>query len=139
MTRSNEKTIVIGLVLAFVALVLVELLLLISASHQRRAVGWVERSREKREKLAELLTVLNEAETARRGYVLSGEGPHWWHYTGSVSQAHIALRELRALTDNPRHLAAIEHLETLVFQRLTIFTNSIKARQANGLNIPEQI
>ncbi|HKX62799.1 MAG TPA: PAS domain-containing protein, partial [Verrucomicrobiae bacterium] len=140
MTRSSEKTIFIGLVLAFVTLVLVELLLLVSASHQRRAVGWVERSGEKREKLAELLTALNEAETARRGYVLSGEDPHWWHYTGGVSQAHVALRELRALTsDNPRHFAAIEHLETLVLQRLTIFTNSIKARQANGLNVPEQI
>ena len=140
MTRANEKVFLLGLAFAVSTLLVVELLLLTSASHQRQASTWVTQSRDKREKLNEVLTRLNEAELECRRYVLSGHPSYWSQHTDKVTRVHAALGDLRMLlSDNPEHAALRDHLEALVFRRLAIFTNSIKARQANGPNIPEQI
>jgi PAS domain S-box-containing protein len=89
--------------------------------------------------LHELLASLNEAESGRRGYVLSGHTSYWTCHTDKVAQVHAALSELRALfRSNPQQVSIRDRLEPLIFRRLSIFTNSIKAYQANGLNLAEQ-
>lgn len=140
MKRFKEKRILIGLGLAFAVLIFVQLVLLGNAAEQRRVVAYVAKTRDFIEKLHQLVTYLSEAETGRRGYVLSGQDRYLAHHSNRVNNAYQALKELQELeTAETAQIAAVKELEALVAQRLTISSNSIRARQANGLDIPAQI
>src|SRR5215510_13752739 len=107
MRRPKQRGILTGLVLAFAALIFVELLLLGSATHQRNATAWVAHTRDVLQKMNELSRFLSEAESARRGYVLSGQDFYFERFTNRVARVQVALRQLRALTkDTPRRTAA---------------------------------
>src|SRR5262249_23543359 len=110
------------------------------ATHQRNATAWVAHTRDVLQKMNELSRFLSEAESARRGYVLSGQDFYFERFTNRVARVQVALRQLRALTkDTPRRTAACDQVEPLILQRLTFSTNSIKARQENGLDLEAQV
>ncbi|MCI0538656.1 MAG: PAS domain-containing protein [Verrucomicrobiales bacterium] len=139
MTRSKEKRILLGLALAFAVLVVGALILMGIATKQRETAAWAEQTRDILEKINELVADLIDAENGRRGYVLSGDQEHLRHHTNRLGHVMRALRELGELTkDNPRQSAASGQLEELIRQRLSISSNSIRARQENGLDLPAQ-
>lgn len=138
--RFKSRWMLAGLALAFGALVFSALVLLGNTAEQKRTTAWVSHTREVMVKLNQVVTYLSEAETGRRGFVLSGQDRYLGHHTGRVSNAQQALSELRELTrDNPRQAAAAERLAVLMQERLAISTNSIQARRLRGLDLPEQI
>jgi signal transduction histidine kinase len=139
MSRGKEVAIFVGLALAFGVLVFAALLLLGSATEQKKAVAWVSHARDVLGKLDQLVGSLSDAENARRGYALSGSDRYLWHHTNAIVRANDALRDLRILTaDEPAQFAACDQLEMLILPRLTILSNSIRARQENGLDASQQ-
>jgi signal transduction histidine kinase/CHASE3 domain sensor protein/CheY-like chemotaxis protein len=132
---SKQKKILAGFVLAFSTLIFGTLLLLGSATQQRKTAAWVSHTRGVLEKMNELVMDLSEAENGRRGYVLSQNTRYWGSFTNGAGRATAALRGLRELTkDNPRRARDCDRLEGMIHQRLMISTNSIKARQERGLD-----
>ena len=131
----REKKILAGFALAFAALVFAALLLLGSATEQRKTAASVAHTRDVLDKIKELVMYLSDAENGRRAYVLSQHKQYWGHYTNAAGHATVTLRELRELTkDNPRQTEACDRLQGMIRERLTISTNSIKARQEHGLD-----
>jgi PAS domain S-box-containing protein len=139
MKPPNQKRILVGLALAFAALVFVAFLLLTSAQQESKNAAWVVHTHDVLGKIDELVNGLTAAETGRRGYVLSGHQRYWSNFTNQVEHAYGALRELRELTkDNPPQTEACDRLKPLISQRLIISTNSFQARQDKGLDAAAQ-
>jgi PAS domain S-box-containing protein len=139
MKRSNQKRILVGLGLSFGVLIFVAFLLLTSADQENKISAWVVHTRDVLDKIDEMATSLSDAETGRRGYVLSGDKRYWSHFTNQVEHAYLALGQLRELTkDNPPQTEACDRLKPLIRERLTISTNSIQARQEMGLDAAVQ-
>ena len=94
-------------ILNFAVLIFVELMLLGSATEQRKTAAWVSHTHEVLEKLDQLVAFLSDAENGRRGYVLSGQDRYLSHYRTAVERVERTLTELRVLTaDNARQSAA---------------------------------
>jgi signal transduction histidine kinase len=139
MSRGKEARIFVGLALAFGVLLFAGLLLLGSATEQRKTIAWVSHTRDVLEKINELVTYLSDAENGRRGYVLSGSDRYLAHYTNGIGRVNQALGDLRTLTkDNARQITACDQLDDLIRRRLAVSTNSIRARAVSGLNAQEQ-
>jgi len=136
----KERRILWGLVLAFAVLVFVSFMLMDSVTKQRRTTDWVAHTHNVLSQLDLLVHSLTDAENGRRGFLLSGQDRYLRHHQNAVERAQNALQELRVLTkDSPKQSGACEQLGPLVHQRLTISTNSIKARQESGLDTATQM
>src|SRR5579859_60859 len=71
MSRSNQKRILVGLALAFGVLMFVAFLMLASADQENKNAAAVVHTRDVLYKISELVAALSDAETGRRGFVLS--------------------------------------------------------------------
>jgi len=139
MSRPKEWRILAGLVFGVVVLIFVAALLLGSVTEQRKTAEWASHTRDVLDKINEVVNYLSDAENGRRGYVLSGQDRYFGHYTNRVGHVEAALSELRGLMkDDPRQSAVCDQLEAMIRERLTISTNSIRARQETGLEVSAQ-
>jgi len=140
MKSANQRSILVGLALVFFVILFVAFLLLVSADAEKKNSALVVHTRDVIDKIDELVTDLSDAETGRRGYVISGQEPYWAHFTNQADHAYLSLQQLRELTrDNPPQTEACDRLEPLLRQRFTISTNSIQARNEKGLEAASQI
>src|SRR5947209_15739306 len=118
MSRRKEAKIFVGLALAFGVLLFAALLLLGSATEQKKTIAWVSHTRDVLEEIDQLVTYLSDAENGRRGYALSGSDRYLAHFTNGGVRVENALLDLRSLTkDNPRQVAACEQLDELIRRR----------------------
>lgn len=139
MIRRKEIVILAGLALAFAALVFAALLLLGSATEQKKAVAWVEHTRDVLDKIHQLTAHVDEAENSLRGYILSGENSYLTLRQTNIAQAQTALGDLRRFTvDNSSQINFLNRMDDLLQQRIAISTNSIQARQSRGFEIAAQ-
>src|SRR5437879_2012558 len=121
MSRGKETGIFIGIAVAFAVLIFAALLLLGSVTEQKKAIGWVSHTRDVLDKISEVVNTLSDAETGRRGFVLSGSDRYFGHYTNQVARVNQELQDLRDLTiDNPRQQTACDQLSKLIEERLRI-------------------
>lgn len=94
----------------------------------------VAHSHEVRSQLARLLSVLTEAETSERGYVITGAdrflGPFRTALT-NLDAAYAALR--RSTADNPNQQRRLDAIRPLLDQRLAELDSVIGARKTGGL------
>jgi PAS domain S-box-containing protein len=80
-----------------------------------------------------LLATIEDAETAERGYLLTGDGRHLDQYQAALSNQRQARQNLRRLTaDNSRQQARIAKLDGLVETRLSGLSRLIKLYRAEG-------
>jgi PAS domain S-box-containing protein len=80
----------------------------------------------------DLLTVLVDAETGERGYLLTGQSEYLQPYESAVSREESLRRTLRHLTgDNPEQQARMEELDRLAVERLDVIKAAIALRQKN--------
>lgn len=137
--RPREMGLLAGLVLAFAVLLFAALVLLGTATKQRESVKWVAHSHEVLDHIDHLVTYLSDVENGRRGFVITGEDRYLAHFTNGQMRVEEALRTLRDLTaDNTFQTEACDELAALIQKRLEIFTHSINARRARGLDVVEQ-
>src|SRR5205823_12719302 len=94
---------------------------------------WVAHALEVRGELEATFAELNYAETAVRGYVITGDTTYLAPYDSAQARLGGLLAGLRALTaDNPAQLRRLESLATLVSVRLERFHWTVETRRTGG-------
>src|SRR5581483_6752460 len=80
--------------------------------------------------------ILTDAETAQRGYLLTGDENFLKDSLTAQSQVNGWLANLRQLTaDNLEQQKRLNDLQQIIAQRLAVLNNRIKLRQQNGLQV----
>ena len=102
---------------------------LLSTSH------WVTHSHEVLERMAGVLSLLKDAETGQRGYLITGEEAFLAPYRTGAVDVLIAVRELRNLTaDNPMQQKRIDSLEPLLTAKLAELKVTIDLRARGSID-----
>src|SRR5690349_21387014 len=93
-------------------------------SHSREVITTVEAG----------VALLTDAETAQRGYLITGDEQFLKDCQAAQSEVGNWIGTLRKLiADNPEQLRRLDHLEPLIKQRLAVLNDRIKLRQEQGL------
>ena len=91
----------------------------------------VRRSLTAQAKLAEVLSVVQGAETGQRGYLLTGERSYLEPYEQSISKIGTALGELAEATwETPSQRERVEQLRVLIGQKLTELRTTVTRRES---------
>jgi methyl-accepting chemotaxis protein len=88
------------------------------------------------EGITRVLSLMKDAETGQRGYVLTGLDSYLEPYQTAVPAVHSALGELRRLTsDNPRQQKRIDDAVALVDSKMAELQRTIELRRTQGLQV----
>jgi methyl-accepting chemotaxis protein len=86
------------------------------------------------ENVTQVLSVMKDAETGQRGFVLTGEEPYLEPYNSAVGAIGSALTDLRRLTaDSPRQQKRIDDATVLVQEKLAELKLTVDLRKSQGL------
>lgn len=139
LNRLSERKITAGFVLALTLLLTIEAMLYRSTVNHAETGRLVAHTHEVIVKIQELILRLTDAETARRGFVMSQRERYLVHYSNAVERASQAFQEVRKLTaDDPAQQQACSALEALIRQRFAVYSESIAA-QAKGADTVRQL
>lgn len=120
MPPTSNRWIVLPLLLA--AAVSIGVLIFSELSHDRlfRAAGYARHSLQLQELTREIQTLVLEAETGQRGYLLSGRAEYLEPYTLAVQKLNDRLARLRALVapTSPEQLQRVEAITDLTGRRM---------------------
>src|SRR6266487_3999701 len=126
MKKTFDRKIISGFVLALAIWLTIGSLLYRNTSEQAQEARWLSHTYDALAKIHELLLRLTDAETARRGFVMSGRDRFLTHYSNAVERANTAFSQVRALTgDNPRQQQTCDALLPLIQQRFAVYSESI--------------
>ena len=109
-------------------------IILLGASVWRRAnyrelIGMVDHTREVQATIQDLLVSLTDAETARRGYILTGDAKYLAAVEGAATKSSAMMSRLNDLTrDNPVQHASLEKLGRIVDDRLNLLKQTSQFR-----------
>lgn len=85
--------------------------------------------------LSEMLSLLKDAETGQRGYIVTGEESYLEPYTNGTERVQGKVQELRRLTaDNPNQQRRLDALEPLITQKLAELKEAIDLRKNKGFD-----
>jgi methyl-accepting chemotaxis protein len=104
-----------------------------STSHLIENAGWVSHTYKVLEDLDRALTVVVDAESGSRGYIITGDEHYLVQYSGAGTQLVAARKQLRSLTsDNQVQQKNLDRLEPLVGEKLKILREMVELRRQNG-------
>lgn len=93
----------------------------------------VKHSYRVRKLVADELSILKDAETGQRGFIITGREEYLEPYRGAAEESTEVLRELReATSDNPNQQQRIGRLETLIESRFKVLRAVLQAREDKG-------
>lgn len=105
-----------------------------------RSQEWVIHSHKVISLLNALSTEISEAESAQRGYVMTGDRTQLVPYDIGLETIPRSLKELRILTaDNPRQQQRLSELEPAVIATLALLTQSVQLRERDPSAQEQQI
>jgi CHASE3 domain sensor protein len=119
----------------WIALILILLVTAALWSHwrYREEMRLVDHARAVQETIYDIQTTLADAETGRRGFILTGEPSFLVPVEAAVSRAPEALRRLRELTkDNLAQQSNVRDLKRLVTARAEFLKQTAKLGMANN-------
>ena len=124
-----QRLSVIGFALAAVLLVIAGGAAWNRLAELRQASRSVEHTLMVQTNLAQVLSLLSDAETGQRGFLLTGQSPYLEPYDAARTRLPQQLEQLRRLTgDNPRQQARVAALERLSQQKLAELSATVTAR-----------
>ncbi len=124
-------------VLAGAAVVLtgMALLLLHDFKRTQEAQGWVAHTYQVMNSAESVLSLMKDAETGERGFLLTGEPAYLAPYDAALAALPRGLQELKNLTaDNPRQQARWIEINRLTAERLAVLKHAIAVRRAGDLD-----
>jgi methyl-accepting chemotaxis protein len=129
------KKIATGFALSFVLLIAIGTVAYTSINKLTRTSQWVTHTHEVLEHIAGVLSLLKDAETGQRGYVITGDDAFLEPYrTGSGGVLNV-VTELRKLTaDNPAEQKRIDSIEPLVAAKLAELKQTIDLRAKGSVD-----
>src|ERR1051325_8736060 len=129
MKKTFDRKIIAGFVLALAIWLTIGSMLYRNTSEQAQEAHWLSHTYDALAKIQELLLRLTDAETARRGFLMSDSDRFLTHYSNAVERASAVFSQLRALTgDNPRQQQTCSALQALIQQRFAVYSESIALR-----------
>src|SRR5450759_48316 len=122
------------------ALALIILVILGLVSY-RNTTGLIEAAQMKThayqvlENIENVLSVLKDAETGARGYIITGAERYLDPYQSGISTVHQTMQNLRELiADNSNQQQRIDALEPLITAKLTVLKEVIDLRKSKGFD-----
>jgi len=92
------------------------------------------------QRIAEVLSLLTDAETGARGFVITGDASYLEPYNVATADLDKAVKALRALTaDNQQQQARLEKAEPIISAKLSGLTSNIDTRKARGFEAASRI
>jgi len=132
MTSPFNRSLRLSYGFSIVILLMVSLVSYLSLQTLLSSNRAVTHSSEVMQKLEQILSVMKDAETGQRGYLLTGRISYLEPYNGAYQQAEQLTDQLiRLTTDNPRQQSSIRAIRQLFDQRLEILQN-IVAKKKSG-------
>jgi PAS domain S-box-containing protein len=100
----------------------------------------VTHSSEVMQKLEQVLSVMKDAETGQRGFLLTGRQTYLQPYNGAYRQARENAIELKHLTtDNTKQQANVDAIIHILDDRLSILQRLIDKKQQTGIIVAEDL
>ncbi|MFZ0960407.1 MAG: CHASE3 domain-containing protein, partial [Terriglobia bacterium] len=124
-------------VLAGAAVVLtgMVLLLLHDFKRTREAEGWVAHTYRVMNTAESVLSLMKDAESGERGYLLTGEPSYLGPYDQAIAGIPHGLKELKDLTaDNPPQQARCVEINRLTAEKLAVLKRAIDVRKTGDLD-----
>ena len=129
------RKIAAGFALSFVLLMAVGAVAYASITKLSSTAQWVSHTHEVLEHIAGVLSLLKDAETGQRGYMITGEEPFLEPYRTGSGEALNVIKELRKLTaDNPAQQKRIDSLEAPVAAKLAELKQTIDLRAKGSVD-----
>jgi CHASE3 domain sensor protein len=135
--RIFERVLWVG-VIAIVAIVVAGAITYSRVQLLSDAAGWVNRTERVRFSLQRILSTLQDAESAARGYLISGEDAFLAPYTGARVQLDAELRSLTSLlAERPDQVARAEELARRAHARLDHLDGAVNSIRAGTFAMPK--
>jgi CHASE3 domain sensor protein len=124
------RKIAAGFSLAFVLLAAIGIIAHRSITSLVDTSRLVTHSHEVKEHVSDLLSLLKDAETGQRGFVITGEDPYLEPYQAALEGIPKVVHELRQLTvDDPGQQKRLDQLEPLIAAKLNELRRTIEMRK----------
>jgi methyl-accepting chemotaxis protein len=129
------RKIATGFSLSFVLLIAIGTAAYTGINKLTSTSHWVTHSHEVLEHVASVLSLLKDAETGQRGYLVTGDEAYLEPYRTSSGEVLITVKELRNSTaDNPNQQKRIDSLVPLVTAELAELKQSIDLRRKGSID-----
>lgn len=133
MKEPSEKMVSGGFTLALLLLFGVGVTFSWSIQRLLNNSKWVDHTYQVWGEVEKTLAGINNAEKARRGYIITGKDTYLASYRHSLEESNKSFKTLRTLTaDNPLQQQRLDLLEPLIAQKLKGLQESIELRQQNA-------
>lgn len=121
--------------LALIGMLIIAFGAYLSVARLDRYAGQSQETAEVIATLRKLLSLATDAETAQRGFALTGDESYVEPYDAALSGLDPAFATLRQLAaDEPERLARIDGLEALIRERVALARRNIEARRHDGFD-----
>lgn len=129
-----------GFAFVLTALLIVSVVSYDSTTKLIESVEWVRHTHEVLNRLGEMLSVLKDAETGQREFLLTGEQRDLAPYRAAREAADQTLKDLRKLTaDNPIQQRRLDALEALMPSKFYILQQAIDLRSNKSFDAAQQV
>lgn len=135
-----QRKVQAGFLFALLCLAIVGVVAYLSVQRLRTNAAWVEHTHQVLTQLDRLLALTTDAETAERGYVITGDAAYLTAYGTAVNAVGGVQQRLNELTaDNPAQRARLHRLNELVAARLAALGAIDEARRSAGFSAAQQL
>jgi PAS domain S-box-containing protein len=101
---------------------------------------WVDHTRQVISTNQQLLSDVQEAESGKRGYLITGDDGYRELHRVSSQDISATLAKLKQLTaDNPGQLQRIEGLEALIAKRMAVLDEGVRQRRQSGFDAAQAV
>jgi CHASE3 domain sensor protein len=101
---------------------------------------WVDHTREVISTNQRLLSDVKDAESAERGYIITGDQGYLDPYRSASEDIPPSVEKLLQLTaDNPTQQRRIKNLQGLVEKRMAVFNDALRQRSESGFTAAEAV
>lgn len=129
------RKIAAGFALSFVLLIVIGAVSYRSLNKLTSTSEWVAHTHEALEHIAGVFSLLKDAETGQRGFVITGDETFLEPYQTSSGEILNVVKELRELTaDNPNQQKRLDAAEPLIAAKLAELKQTIDLRRAGNLD-----
>ena len=106
----------------------------------RESDDWVDHTRDVISNNQQLFSDLMDAESAERGYIITGDQSFLEPYKGAADDIPRTLTRLTQLTaDNPPQQQRLQNLGTLIAQRTAVLAEAVRQRSETGFDAAEAV
>jgi diguanylate cyclase (GGDEF)-like protein len=128
-----------GTVVAFLLLILIGLVTYKSTNQFIEAAESVTHTQEVISEIERVESLLKDAETGERGYVITGKADYLEPYDAALKSMNQRVNHLKGLTqDNPSQQERIKFVEPLIQQRLDLLSETITLRGTKGFEAAQK-